>query len=253
MNLLNLTLESHFYILMEENINRLRPNGQRAKTAIILIWIVFGIEILSMISGYLQYSLVKSAQNGAVITTSSATLNDMREGIIGVIYMVAFITSAVIFIRWFRRAYFNLHILTNGLLHKEGWAAGAWFVPIVNLFMPYQIMKELYVESNKVLVAQEQPQRLKVANVGWWWTFWIASNIAGQVIFRVSKSAETLEELSNASIISIISNIVGIVLALIAVKIISDYAKIEPLLGEQTESLVDDAILDSGIIDTEIE
>lgn len=238
---------------MEEHINQLRPNGQRAKTAIVLIWIVLGMETLSMISGFMQYSLIQSAVNGEVITNASANLNDIREGIIGVAYIIAFIISGVIFIRWFRRAYYNLHLLSNGLLYNEGWAAGVWFVPILNLFRPFQIMKELYVESNKLLIANNKQQQLKVTAIGWWWTFWIVSNIAGQVIFRVTRDAYTLDQLSNSSVLGMISNGIGIVLAIITVKVISDYAKIEPLLGEEIRIYEDDSILDGEIIDTEIE
>ncbi len=51
---------------------------------------------------------------------------------------------------WFRRAYFNLHQKVSYLSHSEGWAAGSWFVPIVNLYRPYQIMKEIYVETKEL-------------------------------------------------------------------------------------------------------
>jgi len=125
-------------------MEKLRPNQERAKTAIILIYIVLGIELIDCVSDYFQLRLLQRFQSGITVSVSEATANDMRVTILALIYMVAYITSAVMFIRWFRRAYFNLHQVARVLTHSEGWAAGAWFVPIVNLFRPYQIMKELY-------------------------------------------------------------------------------------------------------------
>jgi len=44
--------------------------------------------------------------------------------------------------------------------------------------------------------------------------------------------AETIEELTVATIASMISNIVGIPLAFLAIKVIKDYSRVEPLLNE---------------------
>lgn len=132
-------------------MKNLKPNGQRAKNAITLIWIVLVLEIVSLISGYFQYDLLQTIANGGEISTETANTNDTIVEIIGIIYLIAYIISGVTFILWFRRAYFNLHLRVNHLSQTEGWAAGSWFVPIVSLYRPYQIMKELYHETRKLL------------------------------------------------------------------------------------------------------
>ena len=133
-------------------MENLKPNGQRAKNAITLIWIVLVLEIVLLISGYFQYDLLQTAANGSEISIETATANDTREQIIGIIFLIAYIISAVTFIQWFRRAYYNLHLKVNHLSRTEGWAAGSWFVPIVSLYRPYHIMKELYQETRELLV-----------------------------------------------------------------------------------------------------
>lgn len=143
--------------------------------------------------------------------------------------LITYIISAVTFIQWFRRAYFNLHQRVNFLLYTEGWAAGSWFVPILNLFRPYQIMKELYLETSKILT-KNGSSRLGIfstTTVGWWWTLWIINGIIGQVVYRVSSSAENVEELTISTIISMISNLFAIPLALVTIKVIKDYSMME--------------------------
>ncbi|MFV8352181.1 DUF4328 domain-containing protein [Flavobacterium sp. XS2P14] len=196
-----------------------------------LIWTVLTIEIISILSDYLQYDLLQTVANGGQISTETATGNDLRQKIIAIIYLVAYIISGITFIRWFRRAYFNLHLKAETLSFTEGWAAGSWFVPLVSLYRPKQIMKELYVETHNLLTTKQENStvNLNTQFIGWWWALWLIASFLGQFVFRYSQKAETLEELTTVTIVSIIASIIGIPLALITVKIIKDYAEIEPL------------------------
>lgn len=215
-------------------MENLRPNGQRAKNAITLIWIVLALEIISLISSYFQYDLLQTVANGGEISAETANANDTREQMIGIIYLIAYVISGVTFIQWFRRAYFNLHLRVNHLSQTEGWAAGSWFVPIVSLYRPYQIMKELYQETKELLIKKGYSvnDNFTTGTLGWWWTLWIISSIIGQFVFRYSMNAESIDELTTSTIASMIENIIGIPLALITVKVIKDYSNVEPLLTE---------------------
>jgi hypothetical protein len=212
----------------------LKPNEQRAKNAILLIWIVLALEAVNFISSFFQYHLLQTIANGGYVSDAVAAANDTREGIAGILYTVAFIISAVTFILWFRRAYYNLHQKVSYLADSDGWAAGSWFVPIMNLYRPYQIMKELYLETKELFIKKEMAvnQNFTTRLVGWWWTLWIINNIIGNIVFRYSLKAESIGELTTSTVVGMISNVVGIVLALITVKVIKDYAQVEPLLRE---------------------
>lgn len=217
----------------------LRPNGQRAKNAITLIWIVLALEIVSLISGYLQYDLLQTAANGAEISTETVVTNDTREQIIGVLYLIGYIVSTVTFIQWFRRAYFNLHLKADHLNHTEGWAAGSWFVPIICLYRPYQIMKELYQKTKELLTKKDVGfnPTFSTTALSWWWALWIISNIIGQFVFRYSMKATSIDELTISTVAGIAGNIIGIPLALITIKVIKDYSNMEPLLSEVKDEI----------------
>jgi hypothetical protein len=213
-------------------MEELRPNGQRAKNAMLLIWIVMAIELVALISKCFQYNLLQTAVNGGVITTDEATANDTTEQTIATLYLIVYFISGITFIQWFRRAYYNLHLKVGNLSHGEGWAAGSWFTPIVNLYRPKQIMTELYdktksyLEQNRITINDNFTTGLLTL----WWTLWIVSSILGQFIFRYPTNS--VDELINSTIASIILNIIGIPLALITIKIIKDYSRVEPLLVE---------------------
>ncbi len=210
----------------------LKPNERRAKNAITLIWVILALEVASLISAYLQYNLLYTFENGGWVSPKSADVNDLRELVISITYMVMFIISAVFFIQWFRRAYFNLHLLVKPLSHTEGWAAGSWFVPIISLYRPFQIMKELYEETSAYLRIEGvvKNESFSTQFLSWWWALWILSNFLGQIIFRLP--TETMDQLINATMVNIIAHIIGIPLALITIKVIKEYANMESLMKE---------------------
>lgn len=226
-------------------MENLRPNGQRAKIAMMLIWTVLTIEIISILSDYLQYDLLQTVSNGGQISTETATDNDLRQKIIAIIYLVTYIISGVTFIRWFRRAYYNLHLKAETLSFTEGWAAGSWFVPFISLYRPKQIMNELYVETQNLLSTKQENSTVNLSTqfIGWWWALWLIASFLGQFVFRYSQKAESLEELTTATIASIIASIIGIPLALITVKIIKDYTKIEPLFYKLENEIEQEQII----------
>ena len=215
-------------------MENLKPNGQRAKIAIMLVWIVLTVEIISILSDYMQYDLLQTVANGGQISTETATDNDLRQKIIAMIYLTVYVISGITFIRWFRRAYYNLHLKAASLSFTEGWAAGCWFVPIISLYRPNQIMKELYQETQRLLTKKNEnyAQNLTTHSIGWWWALWLICSFLGQFVFRYSLKAETIDELITSTVASLIASIISIPLAIITVKVIKDYSEIEPLLYE---------------------
>mgnify|MGYP000864638208 CR=1 FL=1 len=85
-------------------MGKLRDNSQRARNAIILIWIILCLDFLLIISGYMQYSMLKNFKITGDISLDAAKRNDVREQLLNIIYFVFFVFSAIIFIQWFRRA-----------------------------------------------------------------------------------------------------------------------------------------------------
>jgi len=213
----------------------LKPNGQRAKRAILWIWIVLVLDMLNGASSYMNYDLLRTVANGVDVPEEVVDAGSLREAIVAILAVLAYIISGITFIMWFRRAYYNLHqSVSHRLRHSEGWAAGSWFVPILCLYRPYQIMKELYLETKGLLTKKGMDMNLNLTThlLGWWWTLWIISCIFGQIVSKFALRAETLNELMTSSIIDMISSSITVPLALITVKIIKDYSKAEALLAE---------------------
>ncbi|MGH9948077.1 MAG: DUF4328 domain-containing protein, partial [Pyrinomonadaceae bacterium] len=88
---------------------------------------------------------------------------------------------------WIYKAYRNLTPLRA--YHQEfspGWAVGWWFIPFLNLVRPYQVVREIYNESDPDY--EEDMGFLSVTGQGappfvsiWWLTF-----LGGGFAYRVS-------------------------------------------------------------------
>ena len=216
-------------------MNKLESNKQMAKTVIVLLWIVLALEIANLVSSILQYNLLQTIADGGYISEQTAIANDRRESIIAILYLTTLIIMAFTFLVWFRTAYRNLHQKVSNLAYSEGWAMGAWFVPIINLYRPYLIMHELYEDTKKLINSRELSKRVDYTTtyVGWWWSIFIASGIANGIYIRFfSRNLFTIEDFIAQATMSIVVDVISIPLTLLAIKVVSDYSKVEPLLNE---------------------
>ncbi|MEN8125980.1 MAG: DUF4328 domain-containing protein [Bacteroidota bacterium] len=216
----------------KKKIEAIRPNKKRAEIAQALIWLVMLLEIISMISSYFQYDLLLALQRDEFVSNQIIDSNDIRESVIAILYMIVYVVSAITFIQWFRRAYYNMNIRTR-TVHSDGWAAGSWFVPIISLYRPYQIMKEMCTETSKLIKTKAgNSTNDSTVIIGIWWTLWIISNYVGQYVMRSAFKAETVENFLNSTIGDMIQSSIGIPLAIITVMIIKSYSAKEEMISE---------------------
>ena len=86
------------------------------------------------------------------------------------------------FVVWFHRAYWNLpRVGIARLRYGTGWAVGAWFVPILNLFRPKGIADDIWRGSDESLpVTSPLPvRRVPLTFTLWWATFVLSALLAG--------------------------------------------------------------------------
>ncbi len=211
-------------------MNLLKPNEGRAKLAIQFIIVVMIFDLVSLFSNILEYQLLSSE----VISPDIANESDARQQIIAIVHLIVIIISAVTFIQWFRRAYYNLGERIGSLDNSEYWASLGWFVPFISLNRPYHIAKEIFSETEEYLEKNlaNYKETTSDSKIGIWWTFWIVSNIIGNIAFRISIDADTLESLKIANIFGCLSDISSIPAGIFAILVIKEYAKIETLFYE---------------------
>lgn len=204
------------------------------KFLITMLWISLGASVLAVLSDIMQMNLLVSGS----FSSAMADRNDLRQQVIAVLYLTAFIVTGIAFLKWTYRA--NLNCRGFGARDMEftpGWSIGFYFIPIMNLYRPYLAMREIWTVSDNPLDWQDEPGGPLLA---WWWTLWLVSSVLGQVSFRLSMRAETIDSLQVSTVASIISNIVDIPLDIIAISLVSAiFVKQEHLVGKMSEPLAE--------------
>lgn len=106
-------------------------------------------------------------------------------GMLSLLEQLLRIFAAVFFLVWLFRIYKNLGPLKADYLeHSPGWAVGYWFIPILNLFKPYQIVQEAWRESDPDFDPElnflSRHSGTNPMILGWW-LLYIVSNISVRV------------------------------------------------------------------------
>ncbi len=201
-----------------------RDNQKRAYQLLTVFWISICVSIISLISNYSELTLLERGLIGEIDETQAA-VNDERQSTIALIYGIVTVFTIVFFLRWFRRAYFNLHQLRFQTMgYSETQALWCWFIPFVNLVRPRKIMGEIWEYTQKYSNRLEiEPKTI----LNLWWCLWIIHNIVSNISFKLSLKYETLEELMIISKLNIASDLIYIPLTIIIIFIVKKISRFE--------------------------
>ena len=135
--------------------------------------------------------------------------------LVAVLSLIIYVATVVFFLMWLYRAHDNLRAFNpwHRPDYSPGWAVGSFFIPFVNLVVPYRAVKEVWQKSippDEALLAAPGPP----AHFPIWWLFWLLASFAGNISMRVSFN-ESVDE-STATIISIVAGALSVVAALFA-------------------------------------
>lgn len=92
---------------------------------------------------------------------------------------VAYLVTGVLFIAWLYTVHSSARMDRSTLERKSGWAIGGWFVPILNLWRPFQMVTDVRrgaTGRSDVAVSRRQ---------GWWWGTWLVVLVTSLYVNRL--------------------------------------------------------------------
>ena len=195
-----------------------RPNGRRATLAIQFFWVLFGAFAALQLTNAYVYLVFSGTLKGGFDTGTTLL------AIIGLVWFILYIVAIVLFLQWFRRAYKNLERMGILIEHADGWASGGWFVPILNLFRPYEIMIEIWFKTQRNIPNNNDIKSTLIIN--YWWGLFIGGNILGRLFSYISGE----DNFQMLAIFSLIVMVITLTALFLIIRIIQQVSEFEDRL-----------------------
>ncbi|MET8630327.1 DUF4328 domain-containing protein [Kitasatospora sp. NPDC004669] len=105
------------------------------------------------------------------------------------------LATVVVFIVWFHRTRKNADLLApNGHRMGRGWTIGAWFTPIAQLWIPWQLMADCWRASAPLDAEGRRRQPSEAVLVVWWSTF-VGSLVIGRVAAMTTRHVDLMDSI----------------------------------------------------------
>lgn len=137
--------------------------------------------------------------------------------------VLAMLGTGVLFIVWLYTVHRSSRMDRRAMRHKSGWAIGGWFVPVLNLWRPFQMVSDVRRGATGDAHAPVSFRQ------GWWWGTWVALSLASGVVSALYSRAasapagpEYADALGDAASWERLSSVLSIVAALLAVLVVHE-------------------------------
>ena len=104
--------------------------------------------------------------------------------------------------------------------YTPGWSVGYWFIPLINLYRPYQITAELYRRSEIQNIRDPIGGLSGPPLVGVWWCAYLAWGATSRFVVTLVKDAQTVPTLISATNVELAAHLLGAVVTVLALLVI---------------------------------
>jgi hypothetical protein len=202
------------------------PGAGKARATIILLLLWIVTAVVMIFSAQLQISVLQREKIGQMIQPNEAEVVEAIDGLAGLLNLVVRVALIIAFCLWIYQAHKNLTLLgTRGLTYTPGWAVGWFFIPIMQLFRPYQVTQELWKASSQLEPLRDPFAWQRNSGSGLilaWWLLWVLGDVLNGFVFRAFwKQNPSPDELASALYVTCVADGVHILAAVLAIFVVN--------------------------------
>jgi hypothetical protein len=201
-----------------------RPLRQLGKAVVGLLALVVVADLVALWADLGQLGLLTDIRDGQRASLEELNASDDRVATSGLLQLGSYVACAIAFLIWYGRAFGNLARLGARDLH---WGRRAvivyWFVPIVNFFLPKQVINDIWRASDpdRPAVTRDWEQNRVPVLIHVWWVVWIVSGVVLNVVLGSPlEEAETPGEMVSIAREYVVVDVVDIVPAILAIFVV---------------------------------
>lgn len=219
-----------------QNLYEIFDNSKRASQVIKIFIALICVYSIGIIVSLMEHYLLIDLKLGSEISDSQLDMNDYRMIAMMLIKSIVIVATIIIFLRWFSRAYENLHKMgISNLKQSKSMAIVGWFIPILWFFIPYQIMNEIHVFTKENI--QKFNKSFRANNLSFailmWWMFFVVTSLIDLIVFKSYSRVNSLSDMISFSKLTMVIDAISIVEAFMLMNIVRKIAKMEDVLKEK--------------------
>ncbi|WP_331737266.1 DUF4328 domain-containing protein (plasmid) [Streptomyces sp. NBC_00984] len=176
-----------------------------ANVATVLISLALVREVLVSVGNWRLYVVVHDYLAGRATTADLEAVDSGALATVGGMWPWLLVSAAagVAFVVWLWRVRINAEVMSGATAHRRsrGWVVGSWFAPVVNMWIPYQVVSDVWRASAR-------QRAVPVTLVTTWWALFVAANIVVRPIqWRMAFAEADSEQdlLSNANVSTLLT------------------------------------------------
>ncbi|MGW4937357.1 DUF4328 domain-containing protein [Streptomyces sp. NPDC004166] len=214
-----------------------RPPEGLATALTALFSVTIGVDLLAAAFDVYVWQLLDGLLGGGSVTDADLTRADGLQALSGALQALLLVATAVVFIIWFYRVRRNADFFAlDACEMKSGWAIGAWFIPIGNLWLPRKIAGEVWNASTDW---DSEPRGTSQTSMNLWWVLFVASSLIGRFSSSEYADGANATELKHAAGMMIFSDVLDAMAAVFAILFVRKLTRmqVDKTTARQTQIL----------------
>jgi hypothetical protein len=190
-----------------------------------LLVATLGLAVVGAYFEVIHIGIVSDIRDGESTEYAVWEASDARLGFVYIATTVSYLLASIPFIVWLHRARRNLEALgIYDVTWSPGWAIGGWFVPILSLWRPKQVMNEVWRASDPGLPHGARAREWSQLPLSWvvtaWWALFIVGGFLDRIAGRMYSNATTPDAEISATTVSLVASVMTAAAALLAIQVV---------------------------------
>ncbi|MFF1462647.1 DUF4328 domain-containing protein [Streptomyces sp. NPDC058330] len=199
-----------------EGLHLLRSPEGLSKAVVALFGAVIATDALAMAAEVHLWRTYAGADGFTFVALERLRRAESLSTLAVGLQSLAYLATAVLFLLWFRRVRGNAEVFDAGMQPmRRGWAIGAWFVPVGNLWLPRRIAGGIWSASTVPGTGQGGRSGSQ-ALLNLWWGAWICTLLFARYAERRYDRAVVFDDVMGGLRLLIVSDALDVLAAVLA-------------------------------------
>jgi hypothetical protein len=191
-----------------------------------LLWVSVLVACIAFVDDLAVFVQAQAGQ----LNPDQVANSDPIQTIVGLLQSGLGIVTGITFLKWIYRAYKNIQGFgAEGLRFSPGWAVGYYFIPILSLIRPVQVMSEIWRASDDPSNWKGRPGSWLIAS---WWTLFLLYTGITQISLEIAIQASTNDQWTLAAVLAILGDLFSIPLSIAALRLVTEIYRRQKALVE---------------------